>query len=221
MKIELIDHMGSDNSVVDAARVSFEKLSTNYTDHENARLITYLAYNRHWSPFTHQFITFRIKAPVFVARQLAKHQVGFAWNEVSRRYVDSDPEFYMPDYWRKRAPSIKQGSSEDIVFIEPMLDMETDTGCVHLPSELFEAAKETYKGLLSLGVCPEQARMVLPQAAMTEWIWSGSLYAWSRMCNLRLDKHTQQETQEVAQAISKLIEPLFPLSWKVLTDGHE
>lgn len=221
MKVHLVDHMGSDNSVVDAARVSFEKLSTNYTDHENARLITYLAYNGHWSPFTHQFITFRIKAPVFVARQLAKHQVGFAWNEVSRRYVDSEPEFYLSDYWRKKAENVKQGSSDDSVPLFPIVDMETDTGCVHLPSELYGAAKETYLALLKLGVCPEQARMVLPQAMMTEWIWSGSLYAWSRMCNLRLDKHTQRETKEVAVAISKLIEPLFPLSWKVLTNGPE
>jgi thymidylate synthase (FAD) len=148
---------------------------------------------------------------------LHKSVVGFAVNEVSRRYVDEAPEFFIPDYWRKRAENIKQGSSEDQVYLSPMLDMETDSGCVHLPVELYEAAKECYLGLLKLGVCPEQARMVLPQAMYTEWIWTGSLFAWSRMYNLRTDSHTQLETQQIAFLIGEAIEPLFPKSWKALT----
>ena len=218
MKVTLLDHMGSDNAVADAARVSFEKQSANYTDSENARLISYLAYHNHWSPFSHQFIKFRIKAPMFVARQLAKHQVGFSWNEVSRRYVDSDPEFYEPEVWRKRAENVKQGSSNEAVNVDLIEYMEDEGGCIYFPSEIYERSISTYRALLKLGVCPEQARMVLPQSTYTEWIWSGSLYAWSRMYNLRVDPHTQKETQEVAIAIGRLIEPLFPISWQVLTD---
>lgn len=217
MKVELLNSMGSDSAVVDAARVSFEKHSDNYSPEENEKLIKYLADHNHWSPFAHQTIKLRIKAPIFVARQLVKHQVGFAWNEVSRRYVDSDPEFYLPDYWRKRAVNIKQGSSSEQVYLSPMLEMETDSGCVHTPHELYTAAKDCYEALLKLGVCPEQARMVLPQAMYTEWIWTGSLYAWSRMYKLRTDHHTQLETQQVAFLIGEAIEPLFPISWKYLT----
>ena len=238
MKVELLDHMGSDLDVVNAARVSFDKESE--WDHKelsggrfmggqyvwglherDARLISYLAYHNHWSPFSHQFIKFRVKAPMFVARQLAKHQVGFAWNEVSRRYVDSDPEFFEPKTWRKRAENVKQGSSDEGVNTELIEYMEDEGGCIYFPSEIYERSISTYRALLKLGVCPEQARMVLPQSTYTEWIWTGSLYAWSRMFNLRVDHHTQQETREVAVAIGRLIEPLFPVSWKVLTDEPE
>lgn len=217
MKVELIDYMGSDNAVVDAARVSFSKHHDKYSDADNAKLISYLADHQHWSPFAHQTIKLNIKAPIFVARQLVKHQVGFAWNEVSRRYVDDTPEFYIPDYWRKRADNIKQGSSSERVYLSPMLDMETESGCVHTPVELYQAAKDCYEALLEIGVCPEQARMVLPQAMYTEWIWTGSLFAWSRMYNLRTDSHTQLETQQIAFLIGEAIEPLFPKSWKALT----
>ena len=217
MKVELIDYMGSDNAVVDAARVSFEKHHDKYSDQDNAKLISYLAYNNHWSPFAHTSVKLRIKAPIFVARQLVKHQIGFSWNEVSRRYVDSEPEFYIPDYWRKRAENVKQGSSDDQVYLSPMLEMETENGCVHLPVELYTAAKDCYESLLKLGVCPEQARMVLPLATYTEWIWTGSVFAWSRMYNLRTDSHTQRETQQIAFLIGEAIEPLFPVSWKALT----
>ena len=217
MNVELIDYMGSDNSVVDAARVSFSKHHDKYSDEDNARLISYLAYNNHWSPFAHTSISLRIKAPIFIARQLVKHQVGFAWNEVSRRYVDDEPEFFIPDYWRKRAENIKQGSTNDQVYLSPILEMETDNGSVFTPVELYTAAKDCYEALLKIGVCPEQARMVLPQAMYTEWIWTGSLFAWSRMYNLRTDSHTQLETQQIAFLIGEAIEPLFPKSWKALT----
>lgn len=225
MKVELVDHMGSDLSVVNAARVSFDKESeyeiietraacdccTDYKhvlSDKDTKLISYLAKHNHWSPFSHAFLSFRVKAPIFVARQLAKHQVGLAWNEVSRRYVDSEPEFYQPDTWRKRAENVKQGSSEE--------DIEPFAGPALCYDTLLDVAEDTYKGLLEMGVCPEQARMVLPQSMMTEWIWSGSLYAFSRVCKLRLDSHTQRETQFVAQEIAEGAEHMFPVSWKAL-----
>ena len=220
--VELIDFMGSDLSVVNAARVSMDKASqwntTNLATyagpedkilHENdVKLIKYLAKHNHWTPFGHAFASFRIKAPIFIARQLGKHQVGLVWNEVSRRYVDSDPEFYEPSEWRAKAPNVKQGSSIDTV--------EDNVGiCI----EYTNAVKEcylTYKKMLDHGVCPEQARMILPQSMMTEWIWSGNLYAFSRVCNLRIDPHTQKETQVIAWKIDEYMERRFPVSWKEL-----
>lgn len=206
MKVVLINHMGSDLSVVNAARVSFDKLHDEMQDNDTG-LISYLAKHNHWSPFSHAFLSFRIKAPIFVARQLGKHQVGLAWNEVSRRYVDAEPEFYTPDAWRKKAENVKQGSSDETV----------DTvGSNH---GMNMVCLEAYNNLLKAGVCPEQARMVLPQSMMTEWIWSGSLYAFARICNLRLDSHTQAETREIAIALSSEIQQLFPVSWKALLNG--
>jgi thymidylate synthase (FAD) len=216
--------MGSDLGVVNAARVSFDKesdweetdlgLTLNDAD---CKLLSYLATHNHWSPFSHAFASFRIKAPIFVARQLVKHTVGLAWNEVSRRYVSTEPEFYLPDYWRKSASNVKQGSSDDAVkFAVKWYDNDgVFYGDERVQNET-QRALSTYLGLLSEGVCAEQARMVLPQNTMTEWIWSGSLYAFARVCNLRLDSHTQKETQIVAEQISKHMSELFPESWKVL-----
>lgn len=181
------------------------------------RLIRYLAEHQHWSPFAHQTVKLRVRAPIIVARQLAKHTVGFSWNEESRRYIDSEPEFYLPDYWRKRADDVKQGSSSEQVYLSPLLEMETEHGCVHTPHELYQAAKDCYEALLKIGVCPEQARLVLPQGMFTEWVWTSSLYGWSRMYNLRTDSHTQLETQHIAFLCGEAIEPLFPVSWKALT----
>ena len=203
--VELLDKMGSDLSVVNAARVSFAKESIKM-EAADEKLIKYLADHNHWSPFSHAFASFRIKAPIFVARQLVKHTVGLAWNEVSRRYVDSEPEFYLPEFWRKRADNVKQGSSDE--------DSKTTwdfMACCHI-----EQALELYNNLLAENVCAEQARMILPQNTMTEWIWSGSLYAFARVCNLRLDSHTQRETQEVAKQINDYMIELFPESWNVL-----
>lgn len=216
MKVELIDHMGSDLRVVNAARVSFDKASQmtglkvdKVLSDKDEKLIHYLAQHGHWSPFSHCFLTFRIKAPLFVARQLQKHQVGLAWNEVSRRYVDSDPEFYVPDGWRKRAENVKQGSSDTEVYHD---------------SSVYNVAVRTavnaYDRLLDDGVCPEQARMVLPQSMYTEWFWSGSLYAFARVCKQRMDSHAQRETQEVAKEISHHIAELFPVSWKALLNDQ-
>ena len=203
MKVDLIDHMGSDLTVVNAARVSFNKTSSSLTE-KDIKLINYLAKHKHWSPFSHCFIQFRIKAPIFVARQLGKHQVGLAWNEVSRRYVDSEPEFYKPVMWRGRAENAKQGSDGIVKITLDDVQFAYDT------------ALRTYKEMLDQGVAPEMARMVLPQNTYTEWYWSGSLYAFSRVCKLRLDKASQLEVQEIAQNISDDCTKLFPNSWTAL-----
>lgn len=215
MAVTLIDHMGSDLSVVNAARVSFDKESCwkEYEEGElyeaDTKLIAYLAKHNHWSPFAHCFASFRIKAPIFVARQLVKHQVGLAWNEVSRRYVDSEPEFFFPDVWRGRPEgSIKQGSSGGIVENEQALEWAQDA---------VQECLNSYASLLGeLGVAPEQARMILPQNTMTEWIWSGSLMAFARVCKLRLDSHAQAETHDVAVLIDAEMAKLFPVSWEAL-----
>lgn len=223
--VELIDCMGSDLSVVNAARVSMDKASQWDTSHlatyagpeekilnkDDVKLIKYLAKHNHWTPFGHAFASFRIKAPIFIARQLGKHQVGLVWNEVSRRYVDSDPEFYKPSEWRAKAPNIKQGSSSDTV--EDNVGISIDYTTITMSCYL------TYKKMLDHGVCPEQARMILPQSMMTEWIWSGSLYAFSRVCNLRIDAHTQKETQVIAWNIYEYMQKRFPVSWKELLNS--
>ena len=215
MEVKLVDHMGSDLSVVNAARVSFAKTSEwdvvpdagpveGYLRYEDERLIKYLAKHNHWSPFGHASMQFHIKAPVFVARQLVKHQVGLVWNEVSRRYVDDEVEFYEPTEWRLAAENKKQGSSDETV---PFSVTPTHEWC-----------RQTYKNLLSAGVAPEMARMVLPQSMYTEWYWSGTLYAFARVCNLRCKPDAQVETQMVADQIDKLAEDLFPYSWEALRD---
>ena len=217
MEVTLIDHMGSDLSVVNAARVSFDKESD--WDHEassregcdvlsqaDTKLIAYLAKHNHWSPFAHCFASFRIKAPIFVARQMVKHQVGLAWNEVSRRYVDSEPEFFFPDVWRGRPEgSMKQGSSGVV-----------DVGNGYYITNACANALKAYQSMLEDGIAPEQARMILPQNMMTEWIWSGSLMAFARVCKLRLDSHAQVETRMVAEGIAPEMKKLFPVSWEVL-----
>lgn len=207
--VELIDSMGSDLSVVNAARVSMNKVSSELNE-KDKKLIDYLADHNHWSPFAHSFASFRIKAPVFVARQLVKHQVGFAWNEVSRRYVDFEPEFFVPDFWRERADNVKQGSGGNISSFKNFISNS-------LLYAFHKLALWLYSFLLWLDVCPEQARMVLPQSMMTEWIWSGSLMAWARMVNLRLDAHAQYETRIVADLVDQKMYELFPVSWETLT----
>lgn len=202
--VECIDFMGSDLTVVNVARVSFAKESFE-VNAKDEKLIEYLAKHGHWSPFAHCYMQFRIKAPIFVARQLVKHQVGLSWNEVSRRYVDDEPEFYLPSEWRGRAANVKQGSSDEPV----QLDMD-------YAMVASEAALGAYLALLRAGVAPEQARMVLPQNMMTEWIWSGSLMAFARVCQQRLDSHAQAETREVAVEIDKIGRHLYYNSWKAL-----
>jgi thymidylate synthase (FAD) len=209
--------MGNDLTVVNAARVSFGKESEwdyeesdaySFKQHMKAKdkkLIKYLAKHKHMSPFGHCFASFHIKAPVFVARQLVKHKF-LRWNEISRRYTDSEPEFYQPTEWRGRSEDKKQGS-----------DGVVDVGKI---GDISLASKTLYNSLLDRGVCPEQARMVLPQSMMTEWYWSGSLDAFADMCKLRCAPDTQAETAEVAWAISLKMEDLFPVSWVALRDEY-
>ena len=209
ISVELLDKMGSDSTVVDAARVSFNKEASNYTSSQNEKLIKYLADHNHWSPFAHCTLQFRIKAPIFVARQLQKHQVGFAWNEVSRRYVDYKPTFWSPDnQWRGRAENKKQGSADELVRD----NLEAQEHYNYAVRYVYQ----TYELLLACGVCPEQARSILPQSMMTEWYWTGSLYGFARVCKLRLDPHAQAECREVAKWINDFCANQFPMSWKAL-----
>jgi thymidylate synthase (FAD) len=201
MNAQLIDSMGTDLSVVNAARVSFAKESNEFSD-KDAKLINYLAKHNHWSPFGHASMQFRIKAPIFVARQLVKHQVGLVWNEVSRRYVDDEPEFYIPSEWRLKADDKKQGSSDETI--------EYNLGST------LEFVKTTYQNMLRANIAPEMARMILPQNLYTEWYWSGTLMAFARVCNLRCKPDTQMETQLIANEIDFKSRELFPISWKAL-----
>ncbi len=206
IKATLMDYMGSDITVVNAARVSFGKKSSNtYTTDKDDKLIRYLAEHKHMSPFGHCFASFHVKAPIFVARQLVKHKF-LRWNEISRRYVDSEPEFYEPKTWRGRAKDKKQGSEGEV---------KTNANTTYHNS----VTLALYKQLLDEGVCPEQARMILPQSMMTEWYWSGSLDAFADMCNLRCAFDTQPETRFVATQISDRMRRLFPVSWAALMEG--
>jgi thymidylate synthase (FAD) len=213
MHVELLDHMGDDRSVVNAARVSFDKESELEFDwnwapilsEQDEKLINYLAKHKHWTPFAHTSIKFRVTMPIYVARQLAKHQVGGVVNEVSRRYVSTAPVLDVPTKWRKTAKNIKQGSSDELVEV----DQE------HI-NQLMDQCLATYDYLIEMGVCPEQARVVIPICCETTWIWTGSLVFFARVCKLRLDPHAQKETRDVALAISALIESLFPISWAAL-----
>jgi len=203
--------MGSDKTVVNAARVSFNKEISEMRK-SDAGLIAYLAEHGHWTPFGHVQAQFRIKAPVFIARQMVKHQVGMVWNEVSRRYVDSEPEFHAPEAWRKRAPDKKQGSldetfkgNDEVRFDEKYWDLVT-------------RIKTTYDNIIASGVAPEQARMLLPQSMMTEWIWTGSLVAFARVFKLRSSKDAQYECRQVARMIDDEFRkcPQLKYSWRAL-----
>lgn len=209
--------MGDDLAVVNAARVSFDKESLPHPSgslyEKDEKLIKYLADHHHWSPFAHCTVKFRFKAPIFVARQLVKHQVGLTWNEVSRRYVDSPPELYWPEKWRKKAENVKQGSSEE--------EFEDVKGNLRDAEYFAKVSLYLYIGLINDGVCPEQARMVLPLSTYCEWIWTGSLYAWSRVYNQRTHPGAQKETTEIVKMIDPTMKRLFPVSWEVLTkDGQ-
>jgi thymidylate synthase (FAD) len=201
IKTTLIDYMGSDLSVVNAARVSFGKKHDTFQD-KDKKLIQYLAKHKHMSPFGHAFASFHVKAPIFVARQLVKHKF-LRWNEISRRYVDDEPEFYHPAAWRGRSADKKQGSQGEV-------DTSID------PDYINTLSTQIYKNLLKQEVAPEQARMVLPQSTMTEWYWSGSLDAFASMCVLRCASDTQYETRVVADYINKKMQDIFPVSWAAL-----
>ncbi len=216
IKVTYIDHMGSDLSVVNAARVSFGKTSEmDMSDKwgppklkdKDSKLIKYLAKHKHTSPFNHTFLTVQVKAPIFVARQLQKHEY-MPWNEVSRRYVDDTPEFYEPDVWRGRADDKKQGSVGAVESV-PVGALKVQGYCL-----------AAYQDLLSSGICPEQARMILPQNMMTEWYWSGTVGAFAKMCNLRCKPDTQLETRIVGNEVSNIMLRYFPVSWKALKHDY-
>lgn len=229
--VELIDTMGSDLTVVNAARVSFKKISkweevyfpsdvgglydVEYAlNDKDKKLIEYLAKHQHWTPFAHCQITLHIKAPIPIRTQFFKHKVGFVENEISRRYVDEEPEFFYPS-WSQRPVNKKQCAGDPV-------DTDTSNRAYLIYSQAMESAKASYESLLSIGVAPEQARFVLPQATYTEWYWTGSLAAFARFYKQRSDPHAQAEIQEYARAIGYIIRPYFKVSWDVLTkSGNE
>ena len=210
MKVEYIDHMGDDLRVVNAARVSFDNWKDEFST-ADARLIRYLAEHHHDSPFFHPQICLRVEAPIFVARQLFRHEIGGAKNEVSRRYVDGTPEIEFPTIWRERPGTgrSKQGSGEP---------MENNTQwIINSRMAMFTAhVIHEYEWLLETGVAPEQARAILPMATITKWIWTGSLSFFSRVCRDRLAPEAQQETRDVALQIDAIIRERYPYSWPVL-----
>ena len=201
IEVTYIDHMGNDLSVVNAARVSFGKNRKEFDRLGDTKLIKYLAKHEHFSPFGHCFLSFHIKAPIFVARQLVNHKF-LRWNEISRRYVDDEPEFYVPEVWRGKSADKKQGSEG---VVEGITTKEYNEVCL-----------DVYEQMIIAGVAPEQARMVLPQSTMTEWYWSGSLDAFAAMCNLRMKDDTQYESRLVANQVDNIASQWYPVSWNAL-----
>ena len=210
MSVVLLDRLGSDLTIINAARVSFDKHHESI-EKGDVGLIKYLAKHGHWTPFAHVQLQFRIEAPVFVARQLVKHQVGLVWNEVSRRYVDTPPTFYTPSVWRKAAENVKQGSSSEAI--------QHNGVAVDTYRRATLRMEAVYEELLSMGVCSEQARMVLPQSMMTSWYWTGSLVAFARVCNQRMESTAQKETTDIAKQIYDTIDAIAELrySWRSVT----
>ena len=215
IEVTLIDCMGSDLSVVNAARVSFGKKHDSFQD-KDTKLIQYLAKHKHLSPFGHAFASFHVKAPIFVARQLVKHKF-LRWNEISRRYVDEEPEVYLPSVWRGKSKDKKQGS-DDTVSID-VTWYDRDDGYNSWPEDSWFIALEAYQRMLELGVAPEQARMVLPQGAEVNWIWTGNLVSFAGFYNKRTEEHAQREIQQLAEMVGEEIKQLFPYSWEALTAG--
>lgn len=222
--VQYVDHMGDDLTVVNAARVSFNKESEwegeqhwtgairgKQLSEKDRKLIRYLAKHNHWTPFSHPQITLRMKAPIFVRTQLFKHKVGFTENEISRRYVTFEPEVYLPRWRTAPTNGAKQGSDD---FVDdPFKAAELERGY----QTIVDTCVAHYNHLLSQGVAPEQARSVLPQGTYTEWWWTGSLSAYARVCKLRSDNHAQWEVREYAKAMQEIISKLFPASWEALT----
>jgi len=234
VKVTYIYHCGSDWTTVNAARVSFGKKSyaegwdcidiedrsgdlVAVLSDKDIKLIKYLAKHKHYSPFGHAFASFHVKAPIFVARQLVKHKF-LRWNEISRRYVEDEPEFYVPEVWRGKAQDKKQGSA-GVITTSCVQDFDGEmTHPRFVADDVNSYAIAIYERMLKAGVAPEQARMVLPQSTMTEWYWSGSLDSFANMCNLRLKDDTQYETRVVAQQVDEVMVKLFPHSWTVLME---
>lgn len=232
IQVTLIDHMGTDLSIVNAARVSFGKKSElemvtppepdGYCTYnppvkklkdQDVRLLKYLAKHKHMSPFGHVFLSFHIKAPIFVARQLVKHKF-LRWNEISRRYVDDKPEFYVHEY-REAALDKKQGSGGK----HSLWNHGVGTGYMERIYGVHEYLLDTYEEMLKDGVAPEQARGILPQDCLTEWYWSGSLDAFADMCRLRIQEDTQYESRVVANQVYDLMKGVFPVAAPLLVNG--
>lgn len=211
ISVELVDHMGSDLTAVNAARVSYGAESKTLTERDS-HLLSFLAEHEHVTPFRHAAVTLRCKAPIFLARQLGKHQVGFSWNEISRRYKDGDAievEFYTPDLVLGRPDKLMTQTAAPLPF-----DIATDMRMYM--ANAAKSALRKYRALIGFGVAPEQARMVLPQSMMTEWIWTGSLYGWASMYNQRSTEHAQYEARLFAEEVSKVMSELFPICWAEL-----
>lgn len=221
MKVEYVDHMGSDLTVVNAARVSFDKHKEEF-DESDTKLISYLSSHQHWTPFAHPTVQLRITAPVFIRTQCFKHKQGFVENEISRRYVNDEPSFFMPSAWRG-APTngAKQGSADTIVTELSHTELDKEFNEDFSPTFFVEMHNEAslnlYNWLLHSGVAPEQARMVLPQSMYTSWYWTGSLAAYARFYKQRTDPHAQKEIQDLAVMVGDIIRPLFPVCWEALT----
>ena len=226
--VQMVSHMGTDLTVVNAARVSFSNEShfeldnggMPYLSTKDTKLIRYLAKHNHWTPFAHPQITLRIKAPISIRTQFFKHKQGFVENEVSRRYVDDTPEFYYPKLRHRPSGNAKQGSDGWLECVDG--GGETSGGFATHPlyegyKSVIKSAMNAYEDLIASNVAPEQARFVLPQAMYTEWFWTGSLAAYARFYKQRIDDHAQWEIQQYAEAVGKIIQPLFPVSWNELT----
>ena len=214
VEVDFVDKMGDDRTVVNAARVSMNRhRSTDEPlDEADARLLIYMAKHGHWSPFSHPQLSVRIQAPLFVARQLYRHQIGLTVNEISRRYVSTEPEFFLPEQFRKFPEhGIKQGSGGPVSY-------SVQSEATRVLEYAYQYALQTYNLLLSYGIAPEQARMVLPQAMMTQWYWTGSLYAFYRVVKLRIASDAQQETQLVAQRLNELLNEHFPRAYAALCE---
>lgn len=233
MKTEYVCHSGSDLLVVDAARASFGKQSEwdwqlfpefpgsedmeerAVLKEKDVKLIKFLAREKHLLPFRHPTVTLRCRAPLFVARQLGKHQAGMSWSEESRRYITTEPEFYWPDKWRKKAENVKQGSSDEAVQVTA----EGMDYSENIPEDAVAHCLEAYLRMLDLEVAPELARMILPQNMMITWVWTGSLLSWVHMIKERTAPTTQRETQEFARMVEAIMKNLFPVSMEALTNN--
>lgn len=213
MKAEYIDHMGSDLSVINAARVSFNKKHDVFDDEKDTKLINFLAKHKHEIPFAHTAITLRMEAPVPIRTQCFKSKIGFCENEESRRYISYKPEYFIPEYFRRKPTGgAKQGSSDKHIESDYWL-VEYEEHCKN--------AIELYEDMIADGLCAEQSRFVLPQGVIVKWIWTGSLLAFARFYNLRTDSHAQKEIQDLAKEVGEVIKKLYPVSWRALTSNNK
>lgn len=222
IKVEYVDHMGSDINVVNAARVSFAKQVEEFDLEKDTKLINYLAKHGHWSPLAHTSITLRIKAPIFLARQYVKHQVGGVWNEESRRYINSEPSFWFPKVWHKRPDSVKQGSSDEeykglVWFGED--DWQYEDSPSVASRHLCDLSLNLYKEMIKRGIAPEEARINLPLNTLTEWMWTGSAVFFDRVVSQRVDSHAQKAANELGNKINEIVAPVYPVTWQALRNA--